>query len=99
MVRQGSSSVKKGYRFTCGVLMLVKESTLKLAKMSIEEAWWAETPNGSVRAGHRQSTQSGFYFGARRVQAGRETGKGSWSLDSGKRGECSIVLSSRRDGN
>ena len=50
MMRQGSSSVRKGYRFTWGVLMLVKESTLKLTKMSREEAWWAETPNGSVQS-------------------------------------------------
>lgn len=50
MVRQGSSSVKKRYRFTWGVLMLVKESTLKLAKMSREEAWWAEPQNGSIQS-------------------------------------------------
>ena len=70
--------------------MLVKESTLKLAKMSRGEAWWAEPQNGAYRAGHRWSAQPGFYSGAWRVKAGRDTGKGSWSLNSGHKGSVPL---------
>lgn len=61
MVRQGSSTVK-GYTFTWGVCMLVKESTQKLAKMSRGEAWWAEPQNGGIQSRAQAEHTAWFLF-------------------------------------